>query len=82
MNMGKDLDRKSRGHRFRIVIPLGATRPSNPVLASMYATACSIAVKEVVPLFTHYRMYKNKKDIYKLLAGHVSVRFVSLASSS
>ena len=82
MNMGKDLDRKSRGHRFRIVITPGATRPSDPVLASMYATACSIAAKEVVPLFTHFKMYKGRTDIYKLLAGHVVVRFVSLASSS
>ena len=82
MNMGKDLDRKSRGHRFRIVIAPGATRPSNPVLASMYATACSIAVKEVVPLFTHFKLYKDRDDIYQAFSGHVSVSFVSLASSS
>ena len=80
--MGKELDRMSKGTRFRIVILPGKTRPIDRQIASMYATACSIAVKKVVPLYTHFKMYKGRKDIYKLFAGHVGVRFVSLASSS
>ena len=72
----------SKGTRFRIVILPGKLRPIGRQLSSMYATACSIAAKEVVPLFTHFKMYKGRTDIYKLLAGHVGVHFVSLASSS
>ena len=80
--MGKEMERKSKGQRFRIVIPPGMTRPTDGKIASMYATACSIAVKEVVPLFTHFKLYKDRDDIYQAFSGHVSVRFVSFASSS
>ena len=51
--MGKELDRMSKGKRFRIVILPGKLRPIGRQLSSMYATACSIAVNEVVPLLTH-----------------------------
>ena len=62
--MGKELDRMSKGTRFRIVILLGRLRPIGRQLSSMYATTCSIAVNEVVPLLTHYKLYKEKDDIY------------------
>ena len=55
--MGKELDRKSKGHRFRIFIRLGKTRPSDRQIASMYATTCLIVVNEVVPVLNHYKLY-------------------------
>ena len=79
--MGKELDRKSKGQRFIIVILSGKTRPRYMQIASMYATAYSIAVNEVVPLLTHYKLYKERDDIYRAYSSHVSVRFVSLSSS-
>ena len=79
--MGKELDRKSKRQRFRIFILSGKTRPIDRHIASMYATACSIAVNEAVPVLTHYKLYKERNDIYRAYSGHVSVRFVSLSSS-
>ena len=79
--MGKELDRMSKGIRFIIVILPGRLRPIGRQLSSMYATACSIAVNEVVPILTHYKLYKERDDIYRTYSGHVSVRFVSLFSS-
>ena len=79
--MGKELDRKSKGKRFRIVIHPGKTRPRDRQIASMYATTCSIAINEVVPLLTHYKLYRERDDIYQAYSGHVSIRFVSLSSS-
>ena len=79
--MGKELDRMSKGTRFRIVILPGRLRPIGRQLSSMYATACSIAVNEVVPILTHYKLYMERDDIYRAYSGHVSVCFVSLSSS-
>ena len=71
--MGKELDRKSKGHRFRLVIRPGKTRPSDRKIARMYATACSIADNEVVPLLTHYKLYKERDDMYRDYSSHISV---------
>ena len=80
--MGKGLDRMSIGKRLRIVIPPGHHRPLDKKIAAMYATACSIAVKEVVPVLLHWKQYKKRNDIFKAFAGHVAISFVNLDSSS
>ena len=80
--MGKGLDRMSRGKRLRIVIPPGGFRPADVKIAAMYATACSIAVKEVVPILLHWKQYKKRNEIFKAFASHVAVSFVTLDSSS
>ena len=82
INMGNGLDRMFRGKRLRIVIPPGHRRPLDKQIAAMYATACSIAVKEVVPVLLHWKRYKKRNDIFKAFAGHVAVSFVTLESSS
>ena len=83
-NMGKNLGSMSmsKGKRIRIVIPPGKTRPVDPKVASMYATACSIPVKETVPIFPHWKEYKGREDIFSSYYGHVSVSFVTQLSSS
>ena len=72
----------SKGNRIRIVIPPGKTRPVDPKVASMYATACSIAVKQTVPIFPHWKEYKGREDIFFAYAGHMSISFVTQFSSS
>ena len=52
INMGKELDRMSKGNRIKIVIPQGKTRTVDAKIATMYASAYSIAVKKVVPILT------------------------------
>ena len=71
-----------RGTKFRLVIPPGRTRPVDPKIASMYATACSVAVNVVVPIFPHWKDYKERPDIFSRFVKHVSVSFVTQFSSS
>ena len=82
VNLGKELDRMSKGSRMKIVIPQGKSQPADAKIASMYATACSIVVNEVVPIFPHWKQYKDKKDIFSAYVSHVSVSFVTQVSSS
>ena len=62
--------------RVRIVIPARKTRPVDPKIASRYASACSVAVRDVVPIFPHWKDYKERGDIFSAYASHVSGRFV------
>ena len=48
-----DVQEVAHDQRIRIVIPPGRTRPADPKIASMCATACSVAVNDVVPIFPH-----------------------------
>ena len=82
INIGKELDGMSKENRIKIVIPPGKSRPADAKIASMYATACSIALNEVVPIFAHWKQYKERKDIFSAYASHVSVSFVTQVSSS
>ena len=42
----------------------GRLRPIGRQLSSMYATTGSIVVNKVVPVLTHYKLYKERDDIY------------------
>ena len=74
------LDRKDR--RIRIVIPPGKTIPVQPRIASMFATACSLAVKETVRILSHWKDYKGRRDIFQGYFEHVCVSFGTQLSSS
>ena len=82
INMGKEVDKMSKGNRIKIAIPPGKSRPADAKIASMYATACSIVVNEVVPIFPHWNQYKERKDIFSVYASHVFVSFVTQVSGS
>ena len=82
INFGKQLDMMFKRNRSKIVIPLGKSRPADAKIASMYPTACSIAIKEVVPILTHWKLYKERSDIFSVYMGHVAVSFVTLDPSS
>ena len=57
---GVPLDMLCKRESIRIVIPAGKTRPVDPKIASRYASACSVAVRDVVPIFPHWKDYKEK----------------------
>ena len=78
----KLLGLEMQGQRIRIVIPPGRTRPVQPKIASKYATACSVAVNAVVPIFPHWKDYKERPDVFSGFARHLSVSFVTQLSSS
>ena len=72
----------SKGGMIKIAIPPGKSRPADAKIASIYATMCLIAVNEVVPIFPHWKQYKERKDIFDAYVSHVSVSFVTQVSSS
>ncbi|CAN6242033.1 unnamed protein product [Urochloa humidicola] len=67
-NIGRQLDRmtRSRKGKLPLVIEPGKIRPNSVMIAAKFATECNIAVRNHVPIFTHWKEYKkleNKKSI-------------------
>lgn len=62
--MGHGLERINRSHRGKlpVVIPEGHIRPLVPIIAAKYATECNIAVRNHVPVLTHWKEYKDKNQ--------------------
>ena len=77
-----DVQEVAHDQTIRIVIPPGRTRPVDPKIASMYATACLVDVNDVVPIFPHWKDYKERPDVFYGFARHLSVSFVTQLSSS
>ena len=57
LRSGTSIDVQGFAHdqRIMIVIPPGRAWPVDPKIASMYATACSVAVNDGVPIFPHWK---------------------------
>jgi hypothetical protein len=68
-NMGHGLNRLNRSHRAKlpIVIPEGQIRPLVPLIAAKYATEINIAVRNHMPVLTHWKEYKGRAEIEEFL---------------
>ena len=77
-----DVQEVAHDQRIRIVIPPGRTRLVDPQIASMYATTSSVVVNDVVPIFPHWKDYKERSDVFSGFARHLSVSFVTQLFSS
>jgi hypothetical protein len=73
--MGHGLHRINRGLRgkLQVVIPEGKIRPMAPLVAAKFATECNIAVRNHVPVFKHWKDYKNHSGLFNLFTGKLSV---------
>jgi len=75
--MGRDLDRISRGLNTRIpvVIAEGKKRPEPPMQAAKLASEGGIILRQHIPIFTHWKEYKDikNKDILPSYMGKISV---------
>jgi len=75
--MGRDLDRISRGLNTRIpvVIVEGKKRPEPPMQAAKLASERGIILRQHIPIFTHWKEYKDikNKDILPGYMGKISV---------
>ena len=73
--MGHGLHRMNRAMRgkLHIVIPRWRIRPLVPLVAAKFATECNIAVRNHVPVFKHWKDYKNHSGLFKLFTGKLSV---------
>uniref|UniRef100_A0A0A9CPI2 Uncharacterized protein n=1 Tax=Arundo donax TaxID=35708 RepID=A0A0A9CPI2_ARUDO len=75
--MGKGLQRLSRARRGKlpIIIPEGKTRPVVPLVATKFATECNIAVRNHLPMFKHWKDYKNQPGLFKQFVGKIGAKF-------
>lgn len=73
--MGHGLARLNRSlhSKLPIVIPEGHIRPLVPIIAAKYATQCNIAVRNHIPVLTHWKEYKDNKAVIDLFLGTLRV---------
>jgi hypothetical protein len=75
--MGRNLDRISRGLNTRIpvLIAEGKKRPEPPMQAAKLASEGGIILRQHVPIFAHWKEYKDdkNKDILPSYMGKIAV---------
>ena len=64
-HVGRDLDMISRGLRDKIPVNIseGKLRPEEPLQAAKLASEAGIIIRDHVPIFTHWKHYKEKAAI-------------------
>ncbi|TKW08763.1 hypothetical protein SEVIR_6G046000v4 [Setaria viridis] len=79
-SMGRDLDRISRGLNTRIpvVIAEGKKRPEPPMQAAKLASEGGIILRQHIPIFTHWKTYKDNKN-KDILRGYMGKNSNQLA---
>ncbi|KAG2634655.1 hypothetical protein PVAP13_2NG175106 [Panicum virgatum] len=77
VNMGHGLNRMNRSHRAKlpIVIPEGQIRPVVPFIAAKYATKINIAVRNHVPMLTHWKLYKHRLAVIETFLRILRAKF-------
>lgn len=75
--MGHGLHRMNRSHRGKlpIVIPEGNIRPLVPLIAAKFASECNIAVRNHVPVLTHWKEYKRRSAVIDTFLGILRAKF-------
>jgi hypothetical protein len=75
VNMGHGLQSLTRARRSKIpvVITEGNIRPLVPLVAAKYATECNIAVRNHIPILTHWKEYKKQPAIVEQFLAILSV---------
>lgn len=73
--MGKLLDRMTRamGRRLPINVLEGNRRPEKPVQAAKLASEGGIAIRQGVPILTHWKEYKKDDDVIDNFMGTLAV---------
>lgn len=82
VNMGHGLHRMNRAMRGKlpVVILEGRIRPVAPLVAAKYTTECNIAVRNHVPVYKHWKDYKNHNGMFNLFTDKLSVSALSSSS--
>ena len=61
--VGRELDRISRGLNTKIAVHIadGNRRPEAPMQAAKLASEAGIIIRNHIPIFTHWKHYKDKQ---------------------
>lgn len=73
--MDKGLSRldQSRRDKLPVVIPKGRIRPVSPLTAARFATECNNAIKNHVPVRSHWSKYKGDTKLLSDYYDRISV---------
>jgi hypothetical protein len=63
--------------KLPVVIPEGRIRPVAPLAAAKFATECNIAVRNHVPVYKHWKDYKDQASLFNLFTDKLSVSALS-----
>nr|TKW09594.1 hypothetical protein SEVIR_6G113400v2 [Setaria viridis] len=76
-NIGRELDSMThlRKGKLPLVIESGKKRPNSVMIAAKFATECNIAVRNHVPIFSHWKEYKKHPKIIKGYIDRVGTKF-------
>jgi hypothetical protein len=70
---------RSRKKKLPLVIEPGKRRSNSVMISAKFATECNIAVRQIVPIFPHWKDYKKYP---KMIDAYISRVGVSVLSSS
>ncbi|CAD6233356.1 unnamed protein product [Miscanthus lutarioriparius] len=66
---------RSRKKRLPLVIESGKRRPNSVMIAAKFATECNIAVRQIVPIFPHWKEYKKYPKMIDAYISRVVSKF-------
>ena len=74
-NMGKGLKKltRSRGSKLPLIITRGRTRPTSALIGAKFVTECNIAVRNHIPVYTHWKKYRQDLGLLCDFYGKMAV---------
>ncbi|KAE8795531.1 SKP1-like protein 1B [Hordeum vulgare] len=77
LRKGKGLERitKALGIKVPIQIAQGMKRPEKPLQAAKFASECGLVARSHMPVFPHFKVYKNNATLVEDFIGKVSANF-------
>ncbi|OQU79099.1 hypothetical protein SORBI_3008G095633 [Sorghum bicolor] len=66
---------RSRKKKLPLVIEPGKRRPKSVMIAAKFATKCNIAVRQIVPIFPHWKEYKKYPKMIDAYISRVVTKF-------
>lgn len=78
--MGRLLDRMTRsmGKRLPITVVEGKKRPEKPVQAAKLASEGGVAIRQGIPILTHWKDYKKTNSVLDNFMGTLGVSSFTL----
>ncbi|KAM0906776.1 hypothetical protein ACQ4PT_016577 [Festuca glaucescens] len=75
--MGKGLIKMSysRGSKLPLIITRGRTRPTSAIIGAKFVSECNIAVKNHIPVYTHWKKYRQDPGLLCDFYGKVAGKF-------
>jgi hypothetical protein len=64
---------RSRKKKLPLIVQPGSIRPNSVRIAAKFSTECNIAVRQSIPIFPHWKEYKNYPKMVEAYIARVCV---------